>query len=296
MKKKIAVIVLAASFLLLLALMTSCTSSSGGDVEPPSMSDGSVEVNSGAFGSYDDLKMIKNASVSAETKDFDKMSKDLRALLKETGSVLYSSNVNDGISYRSDRGTAAYAHYTLKVPSEKLDDFIDSLKEIMNVTHVTTTTQNAGDEYYDLEASVKALENKYAGLSEMLKNTDKSLDFNTWLNISNELTSVEKELARQRAKLDALSKQVNYATLELSVTEIDKLTGEEEEEKPFGEEVTEAFKGSFEVFGEVLKALAIVAIYLLPLLIVIAVFSGIALLVVLLILRSVRKKKKAKTE
>mgnify|MGYP004520168333 FL=1 len=295
MKKRFSVIA-AVMLVLILALLTSCGVSSNGGVDSsedlsPDYSGGYA---SGTIGTYSDQKMIRNARISAETKDFEKMTTDLRALMKETGAVLYSSDVNDGVSYGSYSDATAYASYTIKVPSDKLDDFTDSLRQIMNVTRMTSSTQNASEEYYDIEAQVKTLENKYAGLSEMLKNTDKTLDFETWLKINNELTSVEKELAKSRAQFDAISKQVNYATVELSVTEIDKLTGEED--KPFGQEITDAFKGSFEVFTDIMKALVIVAIYVLPFLIPMALFAGVVLLVVLLVLRSSRKKKKTKTE
>ena len=291
MKKRLSIIA-AAMLVLLLALLTSCgMSTNGGAASSEDLPDYSDGYASGTIGTYSDQKMIRNARISAETKDFEKMTTDLRALMKETGAVLYSSDVNDGVSYGSYSEATAYASYTIKVPSDKLDDFTDSLRQIMNVTRMTSSTQNASEEYYDIEAQVKTLENKYAGLSEMLKNTDKTLDFETWLKINNELTSVEKELAKSRAQFDAISKQVNYATVELSVTEIDKLTGEEG--KPFGQEVTEAFKGSFEVFTDVVKAFVIVAIYMLPFLIPISLFVGVTLLVVLLVLRASRKKKKA---
>lgn len=294
MKKRIIIIAAITALVLTIMLLSSCSEASGGGLNgaPQPPSDVSVEYESGSAGNYGDQKLIKTARVSAETKDFEKMSEELRALMKETGAILYSSNVNDGLSYRADGKATAYASYTVKVPTEKLDDFIDSLKKIMNVTRTTLSTQNVSDEYYDLEASVKTLENKYAGLSDMLKNTDKTLDFNTWLKISNELTAVEKELARLRAQFDEISKQVNYATVEISVVEIDELTGEEE--KTFREEVADAFKGSFEAFTDIMKVLVIIAIYLLPFFISTVIFSGIVLLIVLLVLRSVRKKKKSK--
>ncbi len=270
--------------LLSLILLCSCSSSTDSnfyDSEKPNASDVTAEVSEKLYGE----KVIRSAYVNSETKEFGKALNELKALISANGGYIYSSNTSVESSYYSEAQQLRYADYTIKVPAEKLDAFLDDLGGILNVTRISTSTADASDEYYDLEAIVNTYRIKREGLVAMLENVDKAMDFSTWQEINAQLTQLEVDLARYEAKLKSLNDQVAYSTVTLTVNEVAELTPASE--PGYGDEIIEAIKGSLDGTVEFFKGLLIAVIYMLPFMII---SGGIALIIVLSIRRGIRKR------
>ena len=258
--------------------------------------DPSIKTDTDDSVSYSDgTKIIKNASVSAETQEWDKSTESLKTLISKYSGHIANSSVTENASYRSDGEMERRASYTIKIPSEQFDAFLDELSDIFNVTNSSTTTEDVSESYFTLQARIETLESKRLGLENMLKNVDANLDFATWKQLNDELSEVETQLTMYNNQLENLKNKVAYSTINLSVSEVVEYT--ETEEKAYGEQVVDAFTESFAIFVEVLKGLLIVIIYLLPLILVILAFAllnaGCAAIIVVII-RSIIKRKRNK--
>lgn len=236
----------------------------------------------------DGSKIIKKATVSAETQEYDVATEGLKALIESMGGHVANSSVSENASYRSNGKAEKRANYTIKIPAEKFDSFISSLSTIFNVTETSTSTEDVSESYFTLQARIETLEAKRQGLVSMLQNVNVNTDFTTWQKINEELTEIDTELMIYNEQLKSLENKVSYSTVTLSVYEVSKYT--ETNEKTYGDEIADAFAGSFEAVKEFFKGFLIVMIYLLPFLVI----SGVTTLVVLLIVRASVKKKKAK--
>lgn len=238
----------------------------------------------------DGSKIIKTASVTAETQEYAKATEDLKVLIEDMGGHISNSSASENASYRSDGKTEKRAIYTIKVPSDKFDEFLSSLSNLFNITELSTSTEDVSESYFTLQARISTLEAKREGLVSMLKNVDVNTDFTTWQKINAELTEIDTQLNVYNEQLKSLENRVAYSTVSLSVREVAEYT--ETEEKGYGEEVIDAFKGSFNAVVEFFKGFLLVMIYVLPFLLI----SGGCAIVVVVIVRSSVKKKKAKKD
>ena len=262
---------------------------SGDDMmEPESSVNKSEDTTTTTNNSGDGSKIIKTASITAETKEYANSTEQLKALITSVGGHVSNSSSNENASYRTDGKTEKSANYTIKIPSESFDSFISSLSSIFNVTNLSTATQDVSESYFTLQARISTLQAKREGLVSMLQNVDVNTDFTTWQKINAELTEIDTQLNIYNEQLKSLENKVAYSTITLTVREVTELTVLEE--KGYGEEILEAFKESGESVVEFFKGLLIMLIYVLPF----AIIWGAFVLIVVLIIRFSIKRKKAK--
>lgn len=283
---KIVGVALLLTFLVMACLFVSCSNSSNSYRSP--MTDG-LDSNTNESGNAIEFgeKIIKDATVVAETKDFINATDSLKSLIKAYNGGIVSSSSSEHASYHDDDEMIRKSNYTIKIPSEKFDEFLDKLNEYFNITNITTNTEDVTDEYYDLNAIIDTLKSKQEGLRTMLSETDKNMNFGTWKQINDELTDVETQLARCQAQLKLLEGKTAYSTINLSITEVKVLT--DTQEITFLNEIKNAFDESINFSIDITKGLLILVIYLLPAIVFCAIVSGVVLIVVFCVTRK-RKK------
>ena len=241
-------------------------------------------------GTGDGSKIIKTATVTAETKEYEKSTEQLKALITSLGGHISNSSASENASYNSNGKPEKNAKYILKIPSESFDSFLESLSDIFNIINLSTATEDVSESYFTLQARISTLEAKREGLVSMLKNVDVNTDFSTWKKINDELTDIDTQLNIYNEQLKTLEAKVAFSTVTLSVREVVEYT--ELDEKTYGDEVADAFKGSIESVTEFFKELLIGAIYVLPF----ALIWGAVVAVVVVIARVSIKRKKKKNE
>jgi len=297
--KKFRIAIIFIAIMLALAVFTSCNSNesydgyaSNGEVLPEAGDSVGVEKGEDS----EAAKIIKNATVNAETKDFEDSADKLKTLINSVGGNIANSNSTVGTSYHSSGESAKRANYTIKVPSEKFEEFLAGLEELLNVTYITTSTEDVTENYLTVEAKIESLEAQRKGLVDMLESVDLSKDFYTWQQIKNELSAVETQLNYYHNVLQGLDKVTRYSTVTLTVEEVVELTVLNEGEESFWQEIGNAFKGSFSVALEFFKGLIIVLIYLLPFGIVLGSIAVAVVIFVVLVRRSNKKRAKRAEE
>ena len=236
---------------------------------------------------FNGSKIIKTANITAETKEYAKSTDELKALLTSLGGHISNSSASENASYRADGKISKYANYTIKVPSDKFDEFLSELSSIFNITNLSTSTEDVSESYFTLQARISTLQAKREGLVSMLQNVDVNTDFSTWKQINSELTEIDTQLTVYNEQLKSLENKVAYSTVTLSVREVVEYT--EIEEKSYGSEVAEAFKEGFESAGEFFKEALLTVIYALPFLLILGVLATV---VIILVVRSRKKKKR----
>lgn len=293
MKKRIFIGI---SVLMLLALtlcMISCGSK--GDANEDYITPGYAE--NGSSGPADSIvsnpdtsgdgsKIIKTATVTAETQKYTESTEALKTLITTVGGHISNSNMSENSSYRNDGKKEKYANYTIKVPAEQFDTFISGLSSIFNVTNMSTVTEDVSESYFTLQARIETLQAKREGLVSMLKNVDVNTDFATWKQINSELTEIDTQINIYNDQLKSLENKVSYATVTLSVREVAEYT--ETEEKGYGAEVLDALKGSGSAVVEFFKGLLIAIIYVLPFAMI---FGGSVVIIIVIIRTSIRRKR-----
>lgn len=233
-------------------------------------------------------KLIKTVNLDIQTREFEELTGKIAEKVKELGGYIESSSVW-GNSYYSN--STRNADYTLRIPSDKLDQFVQEASELGNVTYKNESIEDVTLQYVDVESRKAALEVSQKRLLELLEQAESMEDI---LTIESKLSEVRYELENYGSRLRVLDNQIDYSTVYLSINEVERITPVGE--KSFFEEVADRFGDSVYRVTKGLRSLAIDILGGLPILAVWAVIIAIVVFVVHKIRGTVKKKKEAKEE
>ena len=107
------------------------------------------------------------------------------------------------------------AQLTLRIPSDKLSDALDDLRDLGNVDEFTTSSSDVTAEVTDLEARISTLRASTLRIEGLIEDATKIEDI---ITLENELASRQAQLESLEAQERGLSDQVSMSTIELSLT------------------------------------------------------------------------------
>lgn len=204
-------------------------------------------------------KWIITMSVNAETDDLDAALEAIAAQITASNGYIEGQNVNNGSnSYRRYRS----ASMTVRIPAENVDAFVQEVSGLTNVTSSSRNVQDITLSYTDTEGRVNALKTEEARLLELM---EKASNMSDLLEIEERLTEVRYQLESYSSTLRLYDNQVDYATVSLYVSEVEKYTPVEE--PTFFQRISEGLSESIVDLGKALTNLAAWIIVNLPFLV-----------------------------
>ena len=237
-------------------------------------------------------KIIRNADLTVETLAFDTFVDQLSDSLKSFGGYVESSSIGDR-GYRSGQ-KLRYARYTLRVPADQLDAFLNTVSDLGNVTALNTGLKDVTTSYVDSEKHLESLRVEQEALLEILAKATTVEDI---ITVQDRLTYVRYEIESYEAILRTYDDQIALSSVNLTVNEVEKETPVEKE--TFGQEVSRRFNESLEDIGDSCKNFAAGFLGNSPIIVVTVLILGAIVLVVVLIIKGVKKryaKKNAKAQ
>ena len=294
MKKRIAVILTLA---LLLSLISGCGQKSEASMDTYEMAraetyaanqdlaTGLTAASAKQTGSAIELpqnrKWVITMSLSTETGDMDTALEAISARIQQMEGYVESQNIS-GLS-----GRQRTASLTIRVPADQVDSFVE---EVSGLTNLVSSSRNVRDitlTYTDTEGRVKALETEQTRLLELMEQAENMSDL---LEIEARLTEVRYQLESYASTLRLYDNQVDYATVSLYITEVEKYTPVEE--PGFFQRITGGLAESIVNLGETIVECIVWLIVNLPYLIVLGLLGwGVAATG-----KRIRRKRKAKKE
>ena len=225
--------------------------------------------------------LIRTVSMSTETKTIDKVKADVESQIRELGGYIENSSMS-GTGKNRDLRTI---YYTIRIPADKLDSLITTVGNSCTVLSSSENTSDVTLEYVDTKARVESLRVEYDQLIKLLADAK---DLDNILILQNRLTEVRYQIESAESRIRVLENQVQYATLNLQISEV---LEETEIEEPhvitYGERVGEQFKDMWEGTVEFFQNFLLGLIAAIPFL----VFMGIVAVIIIVIVFAVRKKK-----
>lgn len=231
----------------------------------------------------DNAKLIFRAEINMETTEFDAAVKSLSSLVGSVGGYFESSGLDNYSSYR-------YAHYTVRVPSEKFEDFCSRVGENCKINNISRSAEDIGEIYYDTESRLATQKTKLERLQALLGKAD---NIDTIIALESAISETELAIEHLSGTLRKYDSLVGYSTIDISLREVYRISETEEAAIGFGAKLAAAFKSGGRSFVDGLQSMMIGfarnwAGWLIFIIIVVAVW---------LVIRGVirrRRKKKAK--
>ena len=229
-------------------------------------------------------KLIRTVSLSLETKEFDSVLTNLSTKTTELGGYIETSSVNgNSYSHHSTR----YASYVIRIPADKLNEFVEVVSELGNVTQKNESVEDVTLRYIDVESHKKALETEQERLLELLSKAENMEEI---LTIESKLSDIRYEIENYESQLKTMDNQIDYSTVNVDVDEVERIT--ETGEKSFFAEIKDRFGDSLYQVGRGIRSFVIGFLGSLPIIFVWVVIAAVVVIVV----RSIRKKRKKKKE
>lgn len=228
-----------------------------------------------------DRKLIRNVNLSLQTKEFDTVLDNMSQKIKDLGGYIQDSSVWGS---SSDYSSSRSASYTLRIPSDKLDEFIDVVETLGNVTYKNESVDDVTLRYVDVDSHKKALETEQERLLALLEKAENVEDI---ITIENRLSDVRYELENYESQIRLLDNQIDYSTVYVDISEVSRVT--DTGKQGFFEEVASRFSDSVYVVLMGLRGFAIGILGSLPILVV---WGAILAVVVILLRKFVFKKSK----
>lgn len=242
----------------------------------PLESNGSLEVKD------TNRKLIKTVDMTVETREYDTLMASLTEQIREFDGYVENMNTYNGSmysSYRSDRS----ADMTLRIPQDKLDEFLNRVSDISNVVRRSDRVEDVTLQYVDLSSHKEALQTEQTRLLELLEQAESIEDI---IVIEERLSKVRYQIESMESQLRTYDNKVSYSTVYLRIEEVRELTPVEEE--TVWQRIAGGFSDSMERLGEGLENFFVWVVVNSPFLILWAV----VLTVLILIIKKRRLKKK----
>ncbi len=228
-------------------------------------------------------KLIRTFDINIETKEFDTVLSGIQTKVQELGGYIEQSSLDGGSAYYSSYNR--YSNMTARIPSDKLDQFVENVKESANVTYISESTEDITLKYVDTESRKIALETERDRLLELLEKAETVEDI---ITIEGRLSEVRYQLESYASQLRTYDNQVDYSTVHINIREVQRET--KVEPKTFWEEVVDEFGDSIYDLGRGFRDFAIWFLGSSPFIVLWAVIIA----VVVFVLRFVGKKKRLK--
>lgn len=249
------------------------------DMESAKSEDGGLTGDTDSTVLPEGRKWIITVNMSAETEDLDALMEALSGKISGLGGYVEDQDSYNGSMYSSRRYRSA--SLTVRIPAQRVDEFTEEMSGIANVVSTNLSREDITLSYVATESRVKALQTEEARLLELMEQAETMADL---LEIESRLTDVRYELENRASQLRLYDNQVDYATIYLSIDEVQEYTPVEE--PTVWERISGGFVSSVKGVGNGLLDLLVWVLAKSPYLVIL---GGVTVGVVVLI-----KKRKAR--
>lgn len=188
-----------------------------------------------------EAKLIRRAELSIQTTQFDQAVQSLQDLVEQHGGYFEQSSVYGG-SYR-DVNAQRSGEYVVRIPAEKYDAFLSASGNLGYVTQRTESSEDIGEQYYDTESRLRTQRTKQERLLELLEKAETMEDI---ISLENALSEVEYQIEQYTSTLNRYDALVGFATFNIYLSEVSKVTEEVGETASLGSRMAAGFRSSLE--------------------------------------------------
>ena len=178
-----------------------------------------------------DRKLVKSVNLNTETKTFDSSIEWLKKYVSSFNGIIDNSYIDTGDASSSNYKKNAY--FSIRIPANKLDSFLSKIGDNLNVTFKQENIVDVTEDYFDSESRLKSLKIEEENLNEMLKKA-KSVD--EMIKVEDKLSEVRSNIENINRRIKNYDKQINYSSVDISITEVKDLTDTKSDKDNFSKE------------------------------------------------------------
>ncbi len=156
----------------------------------------------------DTRKIIYNADLSLVVDDTEQSVKDIAAMAESLGGYVASMN-----GYRQEESMVY--DVTIRIPADKFETGLGTLRQMaVRVENENLGTNDVTDEYYDLDARLKTMQEAEAELTELLRQTrERGGSVEDIMAIYDRLIQIRADIESLQGQMNRLDKLIAFSTI-----------------------------------------------------------------------------------
>ena len=155
-------------------------------------------------------KIVRNAELSLSTEKYGETIKAVETAVSNISGYIESSSENK-------YGTYNYLQMTVRVPSDKLDEFLNAIDGVATVTSKSISSDDITNSYADTESHLAALKTEQETLLGLL---EKANNLSEILEIQDRLTEVRSNIEYYQSMMNTYNDELSYSTVRMGITEV----------------------------------------------------------------------------
>ncbi len=226
-------------------------------------------------------KLIKTMSLSAETYEFDKLVGTVETRVNALGGYMESASIH------TNYNDLKYGDFVIRIPVPNMDQLVNEVAEISNITDRDMSQRDVTLDYVDMESHKNALQAEEESLLALLANAQSIEDI---ITLQSRLSEVRYQIESMESQLRTMDNLVEYATINLTISEVEDYTPAPVKNPTVGERISAGFSNTMEDITEGCKNLIVEIAVNSPYLIIWIVILGGTALILRAIIKSAIKK------
>lgn len=225
-----------------------------------------------------DAKLIYTGSLTLECTDLNAAMPGLEQLVSAHGGYMERQEVYHQTGWQT-------ADYTVRVPSEQYDAFLGAVVawEGGKVTYQSSTVEDVGEAYADIENRLETLQIKLDRLQALLSQAENMEDI---ITIESAISDVEYEIENLSGQKNHYDSLIDYSTVYITLQQVNTLS--EGVNPTLGERLSRGFTKGVGNFAE---GCADFLVWIVSHLIGVVIFLTVVAVAVAVLLRQRRRKK-----
>ncbi len=258
-----------------------------GSAAPVNTDGSNIDASQSASG----RKLIRRVNLSVESLEFEQSVNTLESSVGAFGGYIESSSITDRNSYYSINNyrNSRIANYVIRIPSERLDGFLNQVGNIGNITSQSTSAEDITLSYLDLEARTESLEIQQERLLALL---EKAETVDEIISLEDRLSTVRYQIEAQRSTLKNYDNLVAFSTVTIGLTEVVKIT--EPEPTTMGQRISRGLSDTFYDLGVGLENFAVGFVVNLPYILIWGLIIFVIIFVIVKIVKGTKKRREKK--
>jgi len=234
-------------------------------------------------------KIIYSVFAEIETQKFDDTIDGVNAMLALYGAFIENSSISGVNLYSQFHGwnEHRYAHFTIRVPNDRLDAMTSNLSSLGNVIHENSNATNITTQFYDTQSRLNSLLVQEERLLDML---GKAEDVPDLIMIEERISDVRYQIEWLTTTLRGWQSQVDFSTVSLSIREVEQFTERVEINRTYWQQIGDGFMATIRSIGNFFMDVFMWLIVSAPVLLIIAVVLIIVFIVARKYIRKALKK------
>lgn len=183
-----------------------------------------------------EMKIIKNGTIYAQTKDYDAFLNEITARIQSVGGFIEKNETEVYQVYEDEK--LMYGRMRIRVPQESFYETVNYLEQTTDIRRKQLDESDVTKEYYEKDNKVKNLEVQEQHLRELF---EKATTVEEMLQIENELRRIRTEIDTLNLSLADINDRASMSTINLEVEEVREVNFTLKSEKGVWERAKEGF-------------------------------------------------------